>query len=84
MGYKFNIFYTELENKYQTPQFFLSKSDEEDILIIRFSAGPPYEDIAFKIVAKEWDLHERSGYLSLFEKGILHLYFNFKTFRYRR
>jgi hypothetical protein len=50
----------------------------------RFSAGPPYEDIAFRIVNKEWEYSHKRGYKCTFERGILHLYFNFKRARYRR
>jgi hypothetical protein len=50
----------------------------------RFSAGPPYEDIAFRIVNKEWEYSHKRGYKCTFERGILHLYFNFKRSRYRR
>jgi len=51
---------------------------------ITFKAGPPYEDIAFEIVNKEWELSEKAGFKCVFDRGILHLYFNFKRHRYRR
>jgi hypothetical protein len=51
---------------------------------IRFSAGPPYEDIAFKIVKKEWEFSHKRGYKCVFDKGVLHLYFNFRRYGYRR
>lgn len=54
------------------------------MLTVRFEAGAPYEDIAFRIVAREWDMSEHAGFLSIFDKGVLHLHFNFKTFKYRR
>jgi hypothetical protein len=50
----------------------------------RFSAGAPYEDIAFRVVNKEWEYSHKRGYKCTFERGILHLYFNFKRTRYRR
>lgn len=84
-GYKFNIFYPELFDKTKTPQFYLEASSEnEDTLIIRFKAGPPYEDIAFQIVNREWEMSERHGFRSSFDRGILQLHFNFKKNRYRR
>lgn len=49
-GYKFNIFYPELLDPTTTPQFRLEPADSDEFCIIRFTAGPPYEDIAFKIV----------------------------------
>lgn len=31
----------------------------KDTCILVFSAGPPYEDIAFRIVNKEWETTQR-------------------------
>lgn len=83
-GYKFNLFYPDLIDKHTAPRFVLEKSNSPDFCIIRFSAGPPYEDIAFKIVNREWEYSHKRGFKSVFERGILHLYFNFKRHRYRR
>jgi hypothetical protein len=52
--------------------------------MIRFHAGPPYEDIAFKILNREWEMSERHGFRCVFDRGVLQLYFNFKKHRYRR
>jgi hypothetical protein len=52
--------------------------------LLIFHAGPPYEDIAFKILNKEWEYSHKKGFKCSFERGILHLYFNFKRQRYRR
>lgn len=81
-GYKFNIFYPDLINKNETPQYYLQNCENPDKLRILFKAGAPYEDIAFEIVNKEWDINERNGFKSVFDRGILHLYFNFKKHRY--
>ena len=84
-GYKFNIFYPDLIDKTKAPTYFIEKNgSDEDTIILRFHAGPPYEDIAFKIVNKEWEFSSRRGYRCTFEKGILRLYFNFRRYRYRR
>ncbi|CDW72357.1 uncharacterized protein c19orf29 [Stylonychia lemnae] len=83
-GYKFNIFYPDLIDKTKTPQNYLEQSDSPDTLIIRFHAGPPYEDIAFKIINREWEMSERHGFRNVFDRGVLQLYFNFKKHRYRR
>ncbi|KAG1707932.1 hypothetical protein DVH05_024583 [Phytophthora capsici] len=83
-GYKFNLFYPDLIDKQTAPRFFLEKSNSDEFCIIRFSAGPPYQDIAFKIVNREWEYSHKRGFKSVFERGILHLYFNFKRHRYRR
>ncbi|KAF2732946.1 hypothetical protein EJ04DRAFT_469312 [Polyplosphaeria fusca] len=97
-GYKFNIFYPDLVDKASTPTFKIERENgrkrgqsfapagEDDTCLIHFIAGPPYEDIAFRIVDKEWDYsgkHER-GYKSTFDKGMLQLHFNFKKVYYRK
>ncbi len=83
-GYKFNIFYPHLIDRTRTPQFYLRPSDVTGTLLIKFHAGPPYEDIAFRILNKEWDLSEKRGFKCVFDRGILHLHFNFKKLRYKR
>lgn len=66
-GYKFNIFYPDLIDKVKAPTYRIERENgrkrgqsfapagEEDTCLIRFISGPPYEDIAFRIVDKEWD-----------------------------
>ncbi|EYB95881.1 hypothetical protein Y032_0155g3068 [Ancylostoma ceylanicum] len=49
-GYKFNIFYPDLLDPSETPSFTVTPCDDPDFAVIRFKAGPPYEDIAFKCV----------------------------------
>eukprot|EP01036_Dinobryon_divergens_P042970 gene42970-57142_t len=83
-GYKFNVFYPDLIDKTKTPQYFVEASDDPDFLILRFHAGPPYEDIAFKIVNREWDVGRKTGFKCIFERGVLQFHFNFKRHRYRR
>uniref|UniRef100_A0A3P8SZF6 Splicing factor Cactin n=1 Tax=Amphiprion percula TaxID=161767 RepID=A0A3P8SZF6_AMPPE len=84
-GYKFNIFYPDLIDKRSTPQYFLEPSpDNKDFGILRFHAGPPYEDIAFKIVNREWEYSHRHGFRCQFANGIFQLWFHFKRYRYRR
>ncbi|CAI9100071.1 OLC1v1036996C1 [Oldenlandia corymbosa var. corymbosa] len=83
-GYKFNVFYPDLVDKGKAPTYTIEKDgDSAETCIIRFHAGPPYEDIAFRIVNKEWEYSHKKGFKSTFERGILHLYFNFKRYRYR-
>jgi hypothetical protein len=81
-GYKFNIFYPDLIDKTKAPTYRIErehgrkrgqsfvKAGEEDTCLIRFIAGPPYEDIAFRIVDKEWDYSAKRdrGFKSTFEK----------------
>jgi hypothetical protein len=87
-GYKFTIFYPDLIDKQKTPKYILEPCDEanggSDFVIIRFHAGPPYEDVAFKVINKEWDTHRRSGFVCVFDRGVLQLNFNFKRTFYRR
>lgn len=45
-GYKFNIFYPDLVDKSKAPIYTIEKDgDSGETCIIRFHAGPPYEDI---------------------------------------
>ncbi|KAH8174582.1 conserved mid region of cactin domain-containing protein [Sarocladium implicatum] len=97
-GYKFNIFYPELIDKTKAPTYKIIRehgrrrgesfaaAGEEDTCLIRFIAGPPYEDIAFRIVDREWDYSAKRerGFKSSFDKGILQLHFQFKKIFYRK
>jgi hypothetical protein len=83
-GYKFNIFYPDLLDRTKAPQYFLEPADSDEYCIIRFHAGPPYEDVAFKIVNKEWEYQRKHGFRCVFDRGILQLHFNFKRYRYRK
>ena len=39
---------------------FIREKDDPDTCLLVFTAGPPYEDIAFKIVDREWEYsHKR-------------------------
>ncbi|PNH11255.1 Cactin [Tetrabaena socialis] len=59
-------------------------STDNSTCFIIFSAGPPYEDIAFRVVNKEWEYSHKRGFKCTYDRGILHVYFNFKRTRYRR
>ncbi|KAL7287803.1 hypothetical protein TKK_0018178 [Trichogramma kaykai] len=84
-GYKFNIFYPDLIDKNVTPEYFLTPcSDNKDFALLRFKAGPPYEDIAFKIVNREWEYSYKRGFRCQFHNNIFQLWFHFKRYRYRR
>lgn len=83
-GYKFNLFYPDLIDKSTTPKFFVEASESKDFAVLRFHAGPPYEDVAFRILNKEWEVSRRGGFKSVFSKGVLQLHFNFKRRFYRR
>ncbi|EGR28681.1 hypothetical protein IMG5_170650 [Ichthyophthirius multifiliis] len=83
-GYKFNIFYPELIEKDKTPEYSLEVAEDPAYCIIKFTAGPPYEDIAFKIVNREWDYSDKKGFKCFFAREALTLHFNFKRNKYRR
>ncbi|PFH62945.1 hypothetical protein XA68_10998 [Ophiocordyceps unilateralis] len=97
-GYKFNIFYPELQDKTKAPTFKIIRehgrrrgqshaaAGEADTCLIHFIAGPPYEDIAFRIVDREWDFSAKRerGFRSTFDRGILQLHFQFKKIFYRK
>ncbi|XP_075241085.1 splicing factor Cactin-like [Convolutriloba macropyga] len=84
-GYKFNIFYPDLIDKRQTPRYSLEPiPNESDFVVLRFSSGPPYEDIAFKIVNREWEYGHKHGYKCQFSNDIFQLWFKFKLYKYRR
>ncbi|XP_051211870.1 splicing factor Cactin-like [Lolium perenne] len=83
-GYKFVVYYPDLAGT-KPPEYTVHKDGESDeTCIIRFHAGPPYEDVAFRIVNKEWEYSRKGGFKCTFERGILHLNFHFKRFFYRR
>lgn len=83
-GYKFNIFYPDLINKTEAPTYTITPTGDKDFAILRFSAGPPYEDIAFKIVNREWEYSHKHGFRCQFINSIFQLWFHFKRYRYRR
>lgn len=84
-GYKFNIFYPDLIDKNTTPEYSLTPcTDNRDFANLRFHAGPPYEDIAFKIVNREWEYSYKRGFRCQFHNNIFQLWFHFKRYRYRR
>ncbi|RKP27084.1 mid region of cactin-domain-containing protein [Syncephalis pseudoplumigaleata] len=84
-GYKFNVFYPDLIDKSKAPTYVVEReSPHADTAVIRFKAGPPYEDIAFRIVNREWEYSHKKGFRSKFDRGVLQLHFHFKRHFYRR
>ncbi|KAI8069268.1 mid region of cactin-domain-containing protein [Gongronella butleri] len=84
-GYKFNIFYPDLIDKTKTPTYRIERDPETpDTVMIRFIAGPPYEDIAFRIVNREWEYSHKKGFKCTFDRGVLSLWFHFKRQFYRK
>ncbi|KAK6185619.1 hypothetical protein SNE40_007813 [Patella caerulea] len=84
-GYQFNLYYPNLIYNTIIPTYSLTTiPDDPGFLVLRFSAGPPYEDIAFKILDKEWDKSYISGYKCQYRRGVLELWFKFKRHIYRK
>ncbi|KAI9000964.1 mid region of cactin-domain-containing protein [Trametes punicea] len=84
-GYKFNIFYPDLIDKSKAPTYKIIKEPGNDeTVLLYFSAGPPYEDIAFRIVNREWEYSHKRGFRSSFDRGCLSLWFNFRRNFYRK
>ena len=83
-GYKFNIFYPDLIDPTITPTYRISRTDNPEISILTFQAGPPYEDLAFKIVNRQWERSAKRGFRCSFNRGVLQLWFRFQRYRYRR
>ncbi|KAJ7117328.1 mid region of cactin-domain-containing protein [Mycena crocata] len=84
-GYKFNIFYPDLIDKTKAPTYKIVKEPgNDDTVLLHFSAGPPYEDIAFRIVNREWEFSHKRGFRSSFDRGCLSLWFNFRRNFYRK
>ncbi|KAI9340867.1 cactus-binding C-terminus of cactin protein-domain-containing protein [Obelidium mucronatum] len=84
-GYKFNIFYPDLIDKNKTPTYKIVRdAGYPDTVVLRFIASAPYEDIAFRIVNKEWEYSHKNGFRSSFDRGVLQLHFHFKRQFYRR
>ena len=59
-GYKFNIFYPDLIEGAKTPSYIkIKEPGNDDTVVLRFTAGPPYEDIAFRIVNRDWEFSHK-------------------------
>ncbi|MES1914057.1 MAG: hypothetical protein MHM6MM_006191 [Cercozoa sp. M6MM] len=85
VGYKFKLFYPDLLNPSVPPKYDVKVcKDDPDFCILRFRAGPPYLDVAFKIVNKEWDTHKKFGFEARFDRGMMQLNFKFMRTRYSR
>lgn len=84
-GYKFNVFYPDLIDKSVTPTYVVHNiPGDNDTQVIVFKAGPPYEDVAFRIVKKPWEYSHRKGFVSTFGAGVLRLYFSFSRQFYKK
>jgi Cactus-binding C-terminus of cactin protein/Conserved mid region of cactin len=90
-GYKFNIFYPNLVEAGKAPMYKVERNrqkrryvgggggtsaGEDETCIIRFIAGPPYLDVAFRIIDRDRDYSSKfnRGFKSSFEKVCLPLF----------
>lgn len=90
-GFSFNIFYplpypASGEGSLRTPAYRSEPDplDPEHHQLVRFIGGPPYEDVLFRIPAKQWELGYKHGFRCTFENSTLTLNFRFKRLFYRR
>ncbi|GAA97369.1 uncharacterized protein L969DRAFT_94426 [Mixia osmundae IAM 14324] len=84
-GYKFAIFYPDLIDKTKTPTYLtVNEPGNEDTCMLVFKAGPPYEDLGFRIVKKDWEYSHKRGFKSTFDRGVLQLQFTLKKTFYRK
>lgn len=78
-AYRFTIFCPDLVDPTKAPTYKIIKEPgNQDTCILQFKIGPPYEDLAFRIVNKEWEYSHKKGFKSTFDRGVLQLHFNFK------
>jgi hypothetical protein len=87
MAYEFTLLFPDLVDPSKAPGFKLEPTPEGwdgDFCNLIFSAGPPYLDVAYRIVNKQWD-KRRGGMRAVFEaNGKFKLYFRFTSTGYRR
>jgi hypothetical protein len=69
----------------EAPSYKIEKdpksTKENPVCIIRFSAPKPYQDIAFRIIDKQWN-QKRTRIV--FDRGILQCYFQFLQKFYKK
>ena len=82
-GLRLDVLLPDLIDPTSTPSLeVIPNGDETATLII--SPGPPYFDIAFKILDKPWDRRSKGGYRCTFDRGVFKLHFRYKRQFYRR
>lgn len=90
MWYEFTLFYPALaKNKnVDLRSFFriedVEKGFNEEYCLLVFSPGPPYADVAYRIVRKQWDPKPGGVRVSFDHNGKFKLFFRFSRNNYRR
>jgi hypothetical protein len=84
-GYTFVIHYPDLAGG-KPPQYTVEEdgSGSDETCMVRFHTGWPYEDVAFRMVNREWERSRKAGFRSTFDRGVLRLSFHLKHVFYRR
>lgn len=73
-----------LDPYWQAPKVFLFHFGLLVLLRSLFYLLIKLQDIAFKIVNREWEYSHRHGFRCQFQNNIFQLWFHFKRYRYRR
>lgn len=83
-GYRFNMIYTQLPQGKIPSYIVLPDPENQDFEVIKFIAGNPYQDVAFRIIKQEWEYSHKHGFKCFFDSGVLRLHFRFKKQFYKR
>ncbi|CCW68602.1 unnamed protein product [Phytomonas sp. Hart1] len=89
LWYEFTLFYPALINtKRDMRRIFhienTPKGPDDDYCLLVFSVGPPYADVAYRIVRKQWDTRHGGVRISFDSSGRYKLFFRFTNSNYRR
>ncbi|PBJ72310.1 hypothetical protein BCY84_01273 [Trypanosoma cruzi cruzi] len=89
LWYEFTLFYPALANtKRDMSRIYrienTLKGPNDDYCILVFSVGPPYADVAYQIVRKQWDPRPGGVRASFDDTGTYRLFFRFTNSNYRR
>ncbi|KEG06091.1 hypothetical protein DQ04_15991000 [Trypanosoma grayi] len=89
LWYEFTLFYPALANTTRDMSRIYHiedtpKGPNGDYCILVFSVGPPYADVAYQIVRKQWDTRPGGVRASFDSSGTYRLFFRFTNSNYRR
>ncbi|RNF08714.1 uncharacterized protein Tco025E_07103 [Trypanosoma conorhini] len=89
LWYEFTLFYPALaDTKRDMSRIYhienTMKGPNDDYCILVFSVGPPYADVAYQIVRKQWDPRPGGVRASFDSTGTYRLFFRFTNSNYRR
>nr|CCC53780.1 conserved hypothetical protein [Trypanosoma vivax Y486] len=89
LWYEFTLFYPALANTKRNMSRIYRiedtiKGPKDDYCVLVFSVGPPYADVAYQIVRKQWDPRPGGVRASFNSSGTYRLFFRFTNSNYRR